>query len=92
MLGTGRKTLEAKVKALELPGVAGVVKFSTPLAHLITAGELFPATPLTAPDSWCCRHLIPYHSRPFCSSAGTLPCYGCLSELCHCLLPRHSGR
>ena len=74
MLGTGRKSLEAKVKALELPGVTGVVKFSTPLAHLITAGELLPATAITAPDSRCCRHLIPYHSRPFYSSAGTLPC------------------
>lgn len=40
ILGTGKKTLEAKVKTLqkEFPGVAGVVKFSSPLAHLITAG------------------------------------------------------
>ena len=74
MLGAGCKSLEAKVKALELPGVAGVVKFSTPLAHLITAGELFPATALTAPDSRYCEHLIPHHSRPFYSSDGTLPC------------------
>jgi hypothetical protein len=47
VLGTGRRSLEAQVKALELPGVAGVVKFSTPLAHLITAGQLLPATALT---------------------------------------------
>ena len=41
VLGTGKKSLETKVKALEakFPGVAkGVVKFSTPLAHLINAG------------------------------------------------------
>lgn len=49
ILGTGRKTLEAKVKALQkqLPGVAGVVKFSSPLAHLITAGAMpLPLAPL----------------------------------------------
>ena len=41
VLGTGKRSLETKVKALEakFPGVAkGVVKFSTPLAHLINAG------------------------------------------------------
>ena len=40
VLGTGKKTLEAQVKTLQkdFPGVAGVVKFSSPLAHLITAG------------------------------------------------------
>ena len=41
VLGTGKKSLEAKVKALEqqFPSVAkGIVKFSTPLAHLINAG------------------------------------------------------
>lgn len=40
ILGTGRKTLEADVKALQkkFAGVAGIVKFSSPLAHLITAG------------------------------------------------------
>jgi hypothetical protein len=56
ILGTGRKALEAEVKALnkQLPGVVGVVKFSTPLAHLITAGVsprsawlLVPATRAT---------------------------------------------
>ena len=33
------------MNALDLPGVQGVVKFSTPLAHLITAGV--PCLPWT---------------------------------------------
>lgn len=43
ILGTGKKALESQVKNLEkqFPGLAaGVVKFSNPMAHNITAGAL----------------------------------------------------
>ena len=43
ILGTGKKALESQVKNLEkqFPGLAaGVVKFSNPMAHTITAGAL----------------------------------------------------
>jgi glycosyltransferase involved in cell wall biosynthesis len=42
ILGTGKKALETQVKAINekfAGSAAGVVKFSAPLAHLITAGE-----------------------------------------------------
>ncbi|KIZ00339.1 hypothetical protein MNEG_7624 [Monoraphidium neglectum] len=46
ILGTGKAKYEAKVKAAsKLPGVKGVVKFSAPLAHLITAGADFILVP-----------------------------------------------
>ena len=48
MLGTGKKALEAAVTNLnvELPGLAaGVVKFSNPMAHLITAGADYMMVP-----------------------------------------------
>jgi hypothetical protein len=48
ILGTGKKALETQVKALsaQYPGLAaGVVKFSNPMAHLITAGADFMLVP-----------------------------------------------
>lgn len=41
ILGTGKKSMETEVKALDKKyseKVKGVVKFSAPLAHMITAG------------------------------------------------------
>ncbi len=48
ILGTGKKALEASVKNLSksFPGLAaGIVQFSNPLAHLITAGSDFMLVP-----------------------------------------------
>lgn len=48
VLGTGKKALESQVTALEKvhPGLAaGVVKFSNPMAHTITAGADYMLVP-----------------------------------------------
>ncbi|EIE21159.1 granule-bound starch synthase [Coccomyxa subellipsoidea C-169] len=75
ILGTGRKTLEAQVKSLqkELPGVAGVVKFSSPLAHLITAGADFMLVPSRfEPCGLIQLHAMQYGTVPLVSSVGGL--------------------
>ncbi|CAL8469225.1 g8766 [Coccomyxa elongata] len=75
ILGTGKKTLEAKVKTLqkEFPGVAGVVKFSSPLAHLITAGADFMLVPSRfEPCGLIQLHAMQYGTVPLVSSVGGL--------------------
>lgn len=63
ILGTGKAKLEKQVKALDeqFPGVAkGIVKFSAPMAHYITAGAWRPCCELcvslaaaAAAIDWC---------------------------------------
>ena len=76
VLGTGKKKLEALVKTLdkEFPGVAaGVVKFSTPMAHYITAGADFMLVPSRfEPCGLIQLHAMQYGTVPVVSSTGGL--------------------
>jgi len=76
ILGTGKAKLEAAVKALDttLPGVAkGVVKFSAPMAHLITAGADFMMVPSRfEPCGLIQLHAMQYGTVPLVSSTGGL--------------------
>ena len=69
ILGTGKKQMEAAVRNLsnEFPGIAaGVVKFSAPLAHTITAGADF----IMVPSRFEPCGLIQLHAMAY----GTIPC------------------
>lgn len=69
ILGTGKKQMEAAIQNLsnEFPGIAaGVVKFSAPLAHTITAGADF----IMVPSRFEPCGLIQLHAMAY----GTIPC------------------
>ncbi|CAG9462036.1 unnamed protein product [Pedinophyceae sp. YPF-701] len=75
VLGTGKKTFEAAVKKLDakVPGAAGVVKFSAPLAHVITAGADFMLVPSRfEPCGLIQLHAMQYGTVPVVASTGGL--------------------
>ncbi len=76
VLGTGKKAMEAEVAALSdrFPGrVAGVVAFSNPLAHLITAGADFMVVPSRfEPCGLIQLHAMAYGTVPLVASTGGL--------------------
>lgn len=76
VLGTGKKQLEALVKSLDkqYPGAAaGIVKFSTPMAHYITAGADFMLVPSRfEPCGLIQLHAMQYGTVPVVSSTGGL--------------------
>jgi granule-bound starch synthase len=76
ILGTGKKKFEALVKAIDkqFPGVAaGVVKFSNPMAHYITAGADFMLVPSRfEPCGLIQLHAMQYGTVPVVASTGGL--------------------
>jgi granule-bound starch synthase len=76
ILGTGKKALESQVKNLEkqFPGLAaGVVKFSNPMAHNITAGADFMVVPSRfEPCGLIQLHAMQYGTVPLVASTGGL--------------------
>lgn len=75
ILGTGKKAFEKKVEALDkqFESCKGVVKFSAPLAHMITAGVDFLMVPSRfEPCGLIQLHAMQYGTVPVCSSTGGL--------------------
>eukprot|EP00271_Cylindrocystis_brebissonii_P015915 TRINITY_DN38996_c0_g1_i1.p1 TRINITY_DN38996_c0_g1~~TRINITY_DN38996_c0_g1_i1.p1 ORF type:complete len:608 (+),score=124.37 TRINITY_DN38996_c0_g1_i1:53-1876(+) len=76
VLGTGKKYLEAQLEKLEVqyPGKAvGVVKFNTPLAHMMTAGADFMLVPSRfEPCGLIQLHAMRYGTIPIVASTGGL--------------------
>jgi len=75
VLGTGKKAFEAAVRKLDAacPGAKGVVKFSAPLAHLITAGADFMLVPSRfEPCGLIQLHAMQYGTVPVVASTGGL--------------------
>lgn len=76
VLGTGKAKMEKQVRALdtEFPGVAkGIVKFSAPMAHYITAGADFLMVPSRfEPCGLIQLHAMQYGTIPLVSSTGGL--------------------
>jgi len=75
ILGTGKKKLEKAVEQLEksVPGAAGVVKFSQPVAHLITAGADYMMVPSRfEPCGLVQLHAMRYGTVPVVASVGGL--------------------
>jgi len=75
VLGTGKKKLEKLVEKLDTacPGAAGVVKFSSPLAHFITAGADFLMVPSRfEPCGLIQLHAMQYGTVPVVASTGGL--------------------
>lgn len=76
VLGTGKKHLEKQLEELDtlFPGKAiGVVKFNTPLAHLITAGADFLLVPSRfEPCGLIQLHAMRYGTIPVVASTGGL--------------------
>eukprot|EP00873_Tetraselmis_striata_P011713 jgi/Tetstr1/431977/TSEL_021454.t1 len=76
VLGTGKKKLEAAVRKLdkEFPGVAaGIVKFSAPMAHYITAGADYMMVPSRfEPCGLIQLHAMQYGTVPIVASTGGL--------------------
>jgi len=75
ILGTGKKKMEKALEALDkkLENCAGVVKFSSPLAHFITAGADFLMVPSRfEPCGLIQLHAMQYGTVPVCSSTGGL--------------------
>jgi granule-bound starch synthase len=75
VLGTGKKTFEKMVKELDkkFPGAKGVVKFSAPLAHMITAGADFLLVPSRfEPCGLIQLHAMQYGTVPLVASTGGL--------------------
>ncbi|CAI5468524.1 unnamed protein product [Closterium sp. Yama58-4] len=76
VLGTGKKYLEQQLEALETkyPDKArGVVKFNTPLAHLMTAGADFMLVPSRfEPCGLIQLHAMRYGTVPIVASTGGL--------------------
>lgn len=75
VLGTGKKEFEAAVKQLDksCPGAKGIVKFSAPLAHMITAGSDFMLVPSRfEPCGLIQLHAMQYGTVPVVASTGGL--------------------
>jgi granule-bound starch synthase len=75
ILGTGKAKLEAALKALSKlsPNFAGVVKFSAPLAHMLTAGADYMLVPSRfEPCGLIQLHAMQYGTPPLVSSTGGL--------------------
>ena len=75
ILGTGKKTFEKMVEQLDkkFPGAKGVVKFSAPLAHMITAGADFLMVPSRfEPCGLIQLHAMQYGTVPVVASTGGL--------------------
>jgi len=75
VLGTGKKTMEKALEALDkkVPNAAGVVKFSSPLAHYITAGADFLLVPSRfEPCGLIQLHAMQYGTVPVVATTGGL--------------------
>jgi len=75
ILGTGKKSMEKTLEALDEaePSCAGVVKFSAPLAHFITAGADFLMVPSRfEPCGLIQLHAMQYGTVPIVASTGGL--------------------
>jgi len=74
ILGTGKKKMEASLEKLgSLPGVAAIVKFSSPLAHFITAGADYLMVPSRfEPCGLIQLHAMQYGTVPIVASTGGL--------------------
>ena len=75
ILGTGKASFEKKVEQLQgtNPNLAGVVKFSAPLAHQITAGADFLMVPSRfEPCGLIQLHAMQYGTIPVVASTGGL--------------------
>jgi len=74
ILGTGKAKYEQIVKAMtKFPGCKGVVKFSAPLAHTITAGADFLLVPSRfEPCGLIQLHAMQYGTVPVVASTGGL--------------------
>lgn len=75
ILGTGKKAFEKKVEELskKFEGCEGIVKFSAPLAHMITAGVDFLMVPSRfEPCGLIQLHAMQYGTVPVVSSTGGL--------------------
>ena len=75
VLGTGKKSMEKALVALDAaqPNCAGVVKFSAPLAHFITAGADFLLVPSRfEPCGLIQLHAMQYGTVPIVASTGGL--------------------
>lgn len=75
ILGTGKKAIEKQVEQLDKmsAGTAGVVKFSQPVAHLITAGADFMLVPSRfEPCGLVQLHAMRYGTVPVVASVGGL--------------------
>lgn len=75
ILGTGKKSFEKMVEQLDkkFPGAKGVVKFSAPLAHMITAGADFLMVPSRfEPCGLIQLHAMQYGTVPLVASTGGL--------------------
>jgi len=75
VLGTGKKSFEKKIEQLEevSPNAVGVAKFSSPLAHMITAGADFLLVPSRfEPCGLIQLHAMQYGTVPVVASTGGL--------------------
>lgn len=73
ILGTGKASFEKLVKALDSPRAKGIVKFSAPLAHLITGGADFMVVPSRfEPCGLIQLHAMHYGTVPIVASTGGL--------------------
>eukprot|EP00218_Dolichomastix_sp_CCMP3274_P007546 CAMPEP_0170132498 /NCGR_PEP_ID=MMETSP0033_2-20121228/401_1 /TAXON_ID=195969 /ORGANISM="Dolichomastix tenuilepis, Strain CCMP3274" /LENGTH=571 /DNA_ID=CAMNT_0010367877 /DNA_START=21 /DNA_END=1736 /DNA_ORIENTATION=+ len=75
ILGTGKKSMEKVVEQLEtkFPNARGVAKFSSPLAHYITAGADFLMVPSRfEPCGLIQLHAMQYGTVPVVASTGGL--------------------
>ena len=75
ILGTGKKALEKELESLDEaePMCAGVIKFSAPLAHFITAGADFLMVPSRfEPCGLIQLHAMQYGTVPIVASTGGL--------------------
>ena len=75
VLGTGKKVFERMVRGMEdiSPNAKGVVQFSAPLAHLITAGADYMLVPSRfEPCGLIQLHAMRYGTVPIVSSTGGL--------------------
>jgi granule-bound starch synthase len=75
ILGTGKKSMEKTLEKLDemSPNMAGVVKFSNPIAHYITAGADFLMVPSRfEPCGLIQLHAMQYGTVPIVASTGGL--------------------
>lgn len=75
ILGTGKKSMEKTLERLDelSPNMAGVVKFSNPIAHYITAGADFLMVPSRfEPCGLIQLHAMQYGTVPIVASTGGL--------------------